>query len=406
MNIKIFATTFALLTAGSTSVWSAAQPAALPAAEPAPAAPTDDAAPVVKPTASAPQAKGWKQTPVIEGLEHPWAVAFLPDDTMLITEREGRLRVARAGKLIEKPVDGVPPVLALRQGGLLDVVAHPKFAANKLIYLTYSHGTRARNSTRVARAVFDGTSLKDLTVLYEADTKADGFHFGSRLLFLPDGTLLVSVGDGFSQRDKAQDLGNSFGKVLRIKDDGTPAKDNPYNARTDAIQQIWTYGHRNIQGMAIDPATGNVWATEHGPLGGDELNLIIKGQNYGWPKATFGREYSGAKITDQRSMEGVVNARVTWVPCIAPSGLAFYTGDRFPQWKGCLFAGGLVAEEVRLVRLDGDRATTQETLKIGQRVRDVRQGPDGLLYILTDESKGRLIRIEPMAPDAPAKQAP
>ncbi len=404
MKAKLYVTTIALITACATGVAISRQPA--PQTSTPTAAPTTSSAPVVTPTAGAPEAKGWKQTPVIDGLEHPWAVAFLPGNTMLITEREGRLRVVRDGKLVERPVDGVPKVLAHRQGGLLDVVAHPKFAENKLIYLTYAHGTRAKNSTRVARAVFDGTALKDLTVLFEADTKADGFHFGSRIQFLADGTLLFSVGDGFSERDKAQDLGNSFGKVLRIKDDGTPAKDNPYNARTDAIQEVWSYGHRNIQGMTIDPKTGNVWATEHGPLGGDELNLIVKGQNYGWPKVTFGREYSGAKITDQRSMEGAENARVVWTPCIAPSGLAFYTADRFPQWKGCLFAGGLLTKEIRVVRLEGDRATTQETIKIGKRVRDVRQGPDGLLYILTDEAKGQLIRIEPAAAGTPADKTP
>ena len=351
----------------------------------------------VTPTGSTPEATGWRKSVVVAGLEHPWGLAFLPDGSMLITERSGALRIVRNGKLDPTPIKGVPAVLTVRQGGLLDVSLHPDFTTNNLVYLTYSVGGSGSNHTRLARATFDGTALNDLQVLFDAEPdKPHGFHFGSRIAWMSDGTMLLSIGDGGGTRDKAQDLGTHLGKVLRLKDDGSTATGNPFFSRLDARPEVWSYGHRNIQGLTIDPQ-GNVWATEHGPRGGDELNLVVEGKNYGWPKVTYGLEYHGPRISDRTSMQDAEDPKVVWTPCIAPSGLAYYTGDKFPQWKGDLFAGGLVLEQVRRIDLDGTSVVKVETLTIGKRVRDVRQGPDGLLYLLTDEERGELIRIEPDA---------
>lgn len=350
----------------------------------------------VTPTAASPRAPGWKPFTMVKGLDHPWALAFLPDGDMLITERTGRLRIVRDGKLVKEPIAGTPSVLAKGQGGLLDIALHPAFAENKLVYLTYSHGTAGANRTRLARAKFDGSALTDFEVIFDAAPEKSGaLHFGSRILFLPDGTMLVSIGEGFNYRDEAQNVNVHLGKVVRLNDDGTPANGNPFLAREGAKPEVWTYGHRNIQGMALDTA-GRVWTTEHGPRGGDELNLLEPGANYGWPLATYGREYYGPKISDHASLPGMNDPKVVWVPCIAPSGLALYAGDKFPQWRGDLFAGGLVLRQVRRIDLDDSGAVIgQQTLVIGQRVRDVRCGPDGFLYVLTDEDKGELIRIEP-----------
>lgn len=351
----------------------------------------------VTPTAQTPAAKGWKAVKVVSGLEHPWAIAFLPDGAMLITERPGRLRIVRDGVLDPTPIRGVPEVLAQRQGGLLDVALHPDFAKNQLIYLSYSAGAPNENRTTIARARLAGGALEDLQVIFEASpTKAAGFHFGSRFLFLPDGSLLLSVGDGFNYRDQAQDVGSHLGKVLRIRDDGTTATGNPFHARGDASAEVYTYGHRNIQGLARDPVSGRIYATEHGPRGGDELNLITPGSNYGWPRATYGREYHGPKISDHTSLEGMVDPLVVWTPCIAPSGLIVYTGDAFPAWKGDIFAGGLVLRQIRRVDLnEAGEIVGQETLQLEERVRDVDQGPDGMLYVVTDEERASIWRIEP-----------
>ncbi|MEG3437566.1 PQQ-dependent sugar dehydrogenase [Pannus brasiliensis CCIBt3594] len=343
-----------------------------------------------------------RQVTVIEGLEHPWGMAWLPSGEMLITERPGRLRVVRGGKLDPTPIAGVPEVFAVGQGGLLDVAVHPDFARNRLIYFTYAYGNESANRTRVARAVFDGKRLRDVRVIFEVSrTKTGSQHFGSRLLWLWDGTLLVSIGDGGNpplqfdgklSREQAQNRAIELGKIVRIEDDGSIPKDNPFPG-----SKIWSYGHRNIQGLAIDPTTGRVWSTEHGAKGGDELNLIEKGKNYGWPIISASRDYrTGEPVSEQKSRPGMVDPKWVWTPAIAPSGLAFYTGNRFPAWRGDLFAGGLVARSV--IRIDRDasgKVSGQQSIEIGQRVRDVRQGPDGFLYILTDEENGRLIRLEP-----------
>jgi glucose/arabinose dehydrogenase len=334
-------------------------------------------------------------------------MAWLPDGTLLITEKAGRLRLVRDGVLEPTPIAGVPEVMSSGQGGLMEIAIHPRFAENRLVYLTYSHGTENANRTRLARATFDGNALRNLQVIFEvSQVKSGGQHFGSRIVWLPDGTMLVAIGDGGNPpvqlegdliRKQAQNLRSHLGKIVRLKDDGSIPRDNPFATRADANPAIWSYGHRNIQGLTFDPSTQRVWATEHGARGGDELNLVEAGKNYGWPIVTYSQEYSGGEISQERSRPGMVDPKVVWTPATAPSGLAIYSGDHFPDWQGDLFAGGLVSRDVRRINLDATgKVLGQQAIAIGQRVRDVRQGPDGLLYILTDESEnGRLIRLEP-----------
>ncbi|MGL5081878.1 MAG: PQQ-dependent sugar dehydrogenase [Microcoleaceae cyanobacterium] len=343
---------------------------------------------------------------LVQGLEHPWGMAWLPDGSMLITERPGRLRTIRDGKLDPAPIAGVPPVLALKQGGLLDVSVHPRFEENRWVYLTYSHGTETANHTRVARGIFDGKALQNLNVIFEvSQLKPDGQHFGSRIVWLPDNTMLLAIGDGGNPpvqlegdliRKQAQNLRSHLGKIIRLTEDGSIPPNNPFVTTANADPGIWSYGHRNIQGLTFDSARNQVWATEHGARGGDELNLVQAGQNYGWPIVTHSREYFGPEISGETSRSGLVDPKIVWTPGIAPSGLVVYSGDRIPQWKGDLFAGGLVSQAVHYVDLDvAGNVISQTKIEIGQRVRDVRQGPDGLLYVLTDEPDGQLIRFEP-----------
>lgn len=348
-----------------------------------------------------------KSITVVENLEHPWGFTWLPEGSILITERSGRLRIVREGILDPTPIPGVPEVFAQSQGGLLDIVLHPDFADNRLIYFTYAHGTSSENRTRIARASFDGSSLSNWQVIFEvSQTKPRGQHFGSRLLWLPDGTLLASIGDGGNPpvelegefiRQQAQNLGSHLGKIIRINDEGSIPTDNPFVNNAEAAPEVWSYGHRNIQGLAFDASANRVWATEHGARGGDEVNWVEAGKNYGWPVATHSREYSGGMIAPETSLPGMVDPKVIWTPSIAPSGLAVYSGTHFPQWQGNLFAGGLVSQDVRRIEVDeSGKVLNEESIAIGQRVRDVRQGPDGMLYVLTDASNGQLIRLEPV----------
>lgn len=354
-----------------------------------------------------PVAIGARRTQVLSGLEHPWAMAWLPDGTMLITERPGRLRIFRNGALDPNPVAGTPAVLAFGQGGLLDVSPHPDFATNRWLYFTYAIGTDTENRARVARARFDGKALSDLEVIFEnAEAKPGGSHFGSRLAWLPDGTLLVSIGDGGNPpiavgggfvRLKAQDRASHFGKIVRLNDDGSAPKDNPFAGDGKVESTIFSYGHRNIQGLAVDRETGAVWANEHGPLGADEFNRIEKGANYGWPSVSHGREYvGGAAVGEGKTAEGMTPPVLVWDNATAPSGLMVYRGSRFPDWRGQVFSGGLMTQDVRKLEIDADgRITGQTALRVGARVRDVREGPDGAIWVLTDESNGRLFRFEP-----------
>jgi glucose/arabinose dehydrogenase len=351
---------------------------------------------------------GFSRVTVLHGLAHPWSMAWLPNGDLLITERPGRLRLVKNGQLLAAPVDGVPEVFSAGQGGLLDVSLHPRFSENRRIYFTYAHGSATSNHTRVAAATFNGDRLIHWTVIFQVGVQKSGRqHFGSRLLWLPDESVLVSIGDGGNPpirlagdwiRKQAQNKQSHLGKILRLDDTGAIPEGNPsLDDAVDAEKSIWSFGHRNIQGLAYDSLRNVVWASEHGALGGDELNRIVKGGNYGWPVATFSREYLGGfKISDHTSKPGMVDPQVVWMTAIAPSGLMVYTGDRFSGWHGDIFVGGLKSQDVRRIDLDSSgQVIAQSALRIGHRVRDVRQGPDGLIYVLTDESDGHLIRLEP-----------
>lgn len=337
---------------------------------------------------------------VAEGLENPWGFAFLPDGDILVTERPGTLRVIRDGVLAETPVSGVPPVLALSQGGLLDVAVAPDFDTSRLIYLTFATGTADSNNTALFRARYEDGALVDGAIIWQAVmNKSGGSHFGSRIAFLPDATLLVTLGDGFAYREEAQNLANHLGAIVRLNADGSPADGNPLASEDGALADIWTYGHRNVQGIAIDPATGMVWAHEHGPRGGDELNIIEGGSNYGWPIATAGIDYAGARISPFSEHGSAYAGPVReWLPnSIAPSGLAVYRGEAFANWDGDILIGALAGQALHRVRVENGAATGEEVLLAdrGQRIRDVRVGPDGLVYVLTDHADGALLRLSP-----------
>lgn len=349
-------------------------------------------------------AQGYRKVEVLNKLERPWGMAWLPDGRLLVTEKDGVLQVVRDGKLEPNKISGVPAVMYEGQGGLMDVSVHPRFAENRFVYLTYSAGTTDANRTRVARAVLDGNTLRDLKVIFEVNqTKSGNQHFGSRIAWLPDNTMLVSIGDGGNPpvslngeliRKQAQNLRSRLGKVVRLNDDGSVPRDNPFVNKPNADPTVWSYGHRNIQGLAVDPTSKRVWASEHGSKGGDELNLVAAGQNYGWPIVTHSKEYWGGEISQERSRPGMVDPKVVWTPATAPGGLLFYTGDRFPAWRGNLFSSGLVSRDVKRIELDAQgNVRGQEAIKVGQRVRDVSQGPDGLIYFITDD--GVLWRLEP-----------
>ena len=333
---------------------------------------------------------------VAGGLEHPWAMAFLPDGDVLITERPGRLRIVREGVLDPTPIEGVPEVYASGQGGLLDVVLDPDFASNRLIYLSYAAEGEDGAGTRVARARLGDGGLEDLEVIFEGFMAGGGRHFGSRLGFDPDGYLFITLGER-GQDEHAQELGDLAGKVVRLHPDGSVPEGNPFAGRDDAAPEVFSYGHRNPQGLAVHPETGRIWVVEHGPRGGDEVNLVAAGVNYGWPVITHGRAYSGLPMGEGSAKEGMAQPLHYWVPSISPSGLAFYGGDAFPQWQGDLFTGGLSGEVLARLELDGERVVEEERLLEGVlgRIRDVRVGPDGYLYLLTDESDGGLHRLEP-----------
>ncbi|HVL59390.1 MAG TPA: PQQ-dependent sugar dehydrogenase [Burkholderiaceae bacterium] len=335
---------------------------------------------------------------IARGLEHPWGLAFLPDGRILVTERPGRLRIIDRGGAVSEPLSGVPAVHARGQGGLLDVAIGPDFARDRSVFLSYAEPADGNARTAVARAVLDGQSLRDLRVIFRQQPATRGNnHFGSRLVFARDGTLFVTLGDRFGYREQAQSLRDHIGTVVRIRADGAVPDDNPFAGRGDALPQIWSYGHRNVQGAALHPQTGKLWTHEHGARGGDEVNVTEAGRNYGWPVITHGVDYSGATIGEGTHKAGMEQPLVHWTPSIAPSGMAFYTGDRWPQWRGSLFVGALAARMLVRLELDGERVVREERLLTGlrERIRDVRQGPDGSIYLLTDSRDGRVLRVEP-----------
>jgi glucose/arabinose dehydrogenase len=339
----------------------------------------------------------FRVVPVVTGLEHPWGMAFLPGGEILITERPGRLRLVRDGALEPAPIEGVPEVYASGQGGLLDVALDPAFGSNRVIYLSYAAAGDGGNSTRVARATLGEGRLEDVAVIFTAEPLVRASkHFGSRLAFDPEGHLFITVGER-GQGDRAQDLGQDNGKVIRLYPDGSVPEDNPFVGTAGARPEIFSYGHRNAQGMAIHPQTGVPWLNEHGARGGDEVNVVRPGVNYGWPVITYGIDYSGAPIGEGTHKEGMAQPIHYWVPSIASSGMAFYEGEAFPEWRGDLFVGGLRAELLVRLELDGERVVGEERLLDGAlgRIRDVRVGPDDFLYLLTDEGDGALYRLEP-----------
>lgn len=340
-------------------------------------------------------------TAVVGGLNHPWAMAFLPEGGVLITERPGSLRLLRIPGGLSKPLAGVPKVAAQGQGGLLDVALSPDFARDRYVYLSYAEADGSKSGTAVGRGRLsaDGTALEDFRVLFRQQPKlSSGLHYGSRLVFDGKGYLYISLGEN-NQRPTAQDLDKLQGKVVRLKADGSVPPDNPFVGQAGARPEIWSYGHRNPQGMALNPWTGQLWENEHGPRGGDEINLVQRGKNYGWPLATHGINYSGqpipeAKGADQPGMEAPL---YWWPKSPAISGMAFYNADRFPAWRNSVFIGALANQNLIRLTLDGDRVVAQEWLLTDrkQRIRDVRQGPDGYVYVLTDASPGELLRLAP-----------
>jgi glucose/arabinose dehydrogenase len=342
----------------------------------------------------------FRVVPVVRGLANPWSLAFLPNGDMLVTERPGRLRIVRNGTLETQPVAGVPEVWATGQGGLLEVLPHPRFSENRFLYLTYSKACEKGATTALLRGRFDGKALSETQDLFVADNCNVGNpHFGSKLAFGTDGSLYMTIGER-GDRNRAQNTAIHGGKILRLTEDGKPAPGNPFVGKEGYKPEIFTYGNRNPQGLAIHPLTGAVWATEHGPQGGDELNILAAGKNYGWPVASYGREYgpNGALVSPHPTKEGIEEPLLTWLPSIGISGMLFYTGDKFPEWKGQIFVGGLSGLALhRLAFNDKGGLLGREALltELRQRIRDVRQGPDGNIYLAVDDSRGGVLRLEP-----------
>jgi glucose/arabinose dehydrogenase len=332
-------------------------------------------------------------------LEHPWGIAFLPDGRMLVTERPGRLRIVAQDGTLSPPLAGVPAVAAQGQGGLLDVALAPDFAQSRTIYLSYAEpGDGGTAGTTAARARLGDGGLENVQVIWRQEPKVSGgAHFGSRFVWARDGNLFITTGDR-QNRPFVQDLSKLQGKVIRVRPDGSIPRDNPFVNRAGARPEIWSYGHRNAQGAALHPETGQLWTVEHGARGGDELNAPKAGRNYGWPVITYGRDYSGASIGEGQRKEGMEQPVHYWDPSIAPSGLMFYTGDAFPNWKGNAFVGALGYRLLVRLELDGERVRVEERLleDVSRRIRAVVQGPDGFIYLLTDEGNGRIMRIEPI----------
>jgi glucose/arabinose dehydrogenase len=381
-----------LLSLASTLAFSAEPPPALTARQKAVA--TASAGPVVQGNVRLERYVG--------GLQHPWCVAFLPGGDLLVTEKRRGLRLVRGGELQPAPVAGGPPGVFMKEdSGLLDVALDPDFATNRLVYLSFAEGDERANRTAIWRARYADGRLEDGRVLFRTKPdKAGSSHPGGRLLFLPDGTLLLTVGDGFEYKAAAQDLGSHLGKILRLTREGEAPADNPFVGRGGALPEIWTYGHRNPQGLALDAATGTVWSHEHGPRGGDEVNRLRAGANYGWPLVTHGIDYDGTVLSERAFAPGIERASFFWAPSIAPSGLAVYRGKAFPDWDGKLLVGALAGKSVNRLRFSEKPQFFVEEERLfvseGKRIRDVREGPDGLVYVLTDEDEAELWRLAPL----------
>lgn len=333
---------------------------------------------------------------IADGLAFPWSLAFLPDGHALVTERAGRLRVIADGKLADTPIAGVRRAFVDGQGGMFEVLVDPAFADNQMLYLSFAQGRSRANRTRVVRARLDGMALADVTPIFTAQPAKDTpVHFGGRMAFLADGTIAVGLGDGFDYREKAQRLDSHLGKIVRINSDGSVPQDNPFVGRDSALPEIYSYGHRNVQGIVFDSRSGRLYAHEHGPRGGDELNLIEPGGNYGWPVATFGLDYSGAVISPYSERPGMVSPLHQWTPSIAPAGMVIYRGAMFPEWDGDFIVTALAARCAQRLRLQDGKLVDGEVLfaELGERLRDVRVAPDGALWLLTDAAKGKVLRV-------------
>ncbi len=333
---------------------------------------------------------------IADGLAFPWSLAFLPDGRALVTERAGRLRVIADGKLLAAPISGVPRAFVEGQGGLFEVLVDPAFGDNSTLYLSFAQGRSRANRTRVVRARLDGMELVDVNPIFTAQPPRDTpVHFGGRMAFLGDGTLAIGLGDGFDYREKAQRLDSHLGKIVRIGTDGSVPADNPFVGREDVLPEIYSYGHRNVQGIVFDGQSGQLYAHEHGPRGGDELNAIEAGGNFGWPLATFGLDYSGAVISPYSERPGMVSPLHQWTPSIAPSGMVIYRGAMFPEWDGDFIVTALAGRCAQRLRLEGGKLVDGEVLfaELGERLRDVRVAPDGALWLLTDDAKGKVLRV-------------
>lgn len=337
---------------------------------------------------------------ITNGLVNPWGLAFLPDGRMLVTERPGRMRIVATNGTLSSPLQNLPEVYARGQGGLLDVAIDPQFTANQRVYWSYAEVGRDKDvaGTAVARGRLQGTRLEDVKVIWRQWPKVEStLHWGSRLVFDRDGHLFITTGERFSHKQRAQDLSATLGKVIRINPDGSIPDDNPLVNRNDAKPEIWSYGHRNIQAAALHPDTGTLWTVEHAARGGDELNQPQAGKNYGWPVITYGVDYSGMKIGEGSAKAGMEQPVFYWDPVIAPSGAVFYSGDVFKEWRGDLFIGSLTPGLLVRIRLSNGKVISESRYlgELKERIRDVQQGPDGLLYLLTDNSEGRILRLQP-----------
>jgi glucose/arabinose dehydrogenase len=348
--------------------------------------------------AGAATAADYQVETLADGLSNPWSLAFLPDGGMLVTERSGQLRlIDAAGQLRAEPVAGVPEAFVNGQSGLMEVALAPDFAESGELFLSYSCGTRDANHTCLAAATFNGEALENTHEIFRVQpAKKGSAHYGGRIAFLPDNTLLLTLGDGFDYREQAQNTANHLGSIVRLSRDGSAPEDNPFVGQADAMPELYSIGHRNVQGILVDDA-GRVFSHEHGPRGGDEINLIEAGKNYGWPKITYGIDYNGSQISPYTELPGLEQPLVYWDPSIAPSGMTLYQGELFPEWQGSLLVSALAGKEVRRVELKGNAAGEQESLfaELDQRFRDVRTGPDGAVYLLTDSPSGQLLRVVP-----------
>ena len=346
---------------------------------------------------SEPAKTDYTLTPMVEGLDTPWGGAFLPDGDMLVTERSGQLRLIDDWTLVSEPIANVPIVFDNNQGGLLDVILDPDFESNRTLYLSYAKGSRAANGTAIAKARLsdDRTRLTDVTDIFVVGfQKRGGGHFGGQMAFLDDGSLLLTLGEGFAYKEESQSLSNHLGTIVRINTDGTAPQDNPFIGQDGALPEIYSYGHRNVQGLAIDPDTGAIWAHEHGPKGGDEVNLIAPGKNYGWPVITYGVNYDGTIISEETHQDGMEQPVVKWVPSIAPSAMIYYSGDKHSELTGDLIVSALAGAQIRRLDLENGEIIDQEKLIDGGRYRFVIQGPGGEIYVSTDDSDGGIYRLD------------